>query len=53
MSEVDYSSYSRNSEPVEDKRTEQPRTIVKVERPQPKPDVQPQPVRAAAPSAVV
>ena len=53
MTAVDYSSYSRSSETVEIKRTEQPRTAVKVERPQPKPVVQPQPVRSAAPSSTV
>ena len=35
--------------PVEVKRTEQPRTAVKVEQPQSKPVVQPQSVRSAAP----
>ena len=51
MSEVDYSAYSRNSEVVEDKRAEQQRTAVKVERPQPKPVVQPQPTRSAVPAS--
>jgi hypothetical protein len=49
MSEVDYSSYSRNSETVEDKRAEQQRTAVKVEQAQPKPVVQPQPKKSALP----
>ncbi|MBO5345659.1 MAG: DEAD/DEAH box helicase family protein [Paludibacteraceae bacterium] len=51
MSEVDYSAYSRNSEVVEEKRAEQQRTAVKVERPQPKPVVQPQPTRSAVPAS--
>ena len=51
MSEVDYSSYSRSSEIVENKRTEQQRTAVKVERPQPKSDVQPQPTKLVKPVA--
>lgn len=49
MSEVDYSSYLSSNEPVEVKRTEQPRTAVKVEQPQSMPVVQPQSVRSAAP----
>ena len=51
MSEVDYSAYSRNSEVAEEKRAEQQRTAVKVERPQPKPVVQPQPTRSAVPAS--
>ena len=50
MSEVDYSSYSRNSETVENKHTEQIRMAVKEEQPQSKPIVQSQPVRSASPS---
>lgn len=49
MSEVDYSSYSSSNEPIEIKRTEQPRMVVKVERPQSKTVVQPQSVRSAVP----
>ena len=49
MTAVDYSSYSRNSEPVENKGAEQPRTAVKVERPQSKTVVQPQSVSSVAP----
>ena len=49
MSEVDYSSYSRNNEHVENKGAEQSRTAVKVERPQPKAVVQPQSVSSVAP----
>ena len=51
MTAVDYSSYSRNSEPVENKRAEQPKTAVKVEQHQSKPIVQPQPVRSAVPAS--
>ena len=50
MSEVDYSTYSKNSETTEDKRAEQQRTVIKVERPKSTPIVQPEPVRSAAPS---
>ena len=49
MSEVDYSLYSRNSEVVEVMRAEQQRTVVKMERPQSKPIVQPQSVKPAVP----
>ena len=49
MSEVDYSSYLSSNEHIEIKRTEQPRMVVKVERPQSKTVVQPQSVRSAVP----
>ena len=42
MSEVDYSAYSKNSEPTEKKHTEQQRTAVKVEQSQSRHIVQPQ-----------
>ena len=51
MNEVDYSSYSKNSEITEDKRTGQQRTAMKAERTQAKPVVQPEPARSAAPSS--
>ncbi|MBQ5663958.1 MAG: restriction endonuclease, partial [Bacteroidaceae bacterium] len=51
MTAVDYSSYSMSSEVVDGKRAEQQRTAVKVERPQPKPVVQPQPTRLAVPAS--
>lgn len=50
MSEVDYSAYSKSNEVVEDKRKEQQRTAIKVERPKSTSYVQPEPVRPAAPS---
>ena len=50
MNEVDYSLYSKNSEIIEDKRTEQQRTAMKAERTQAKPVVQPEPARSASPS---
>lgn len=50
MSEVDYSAYSKSNEVVEDKRKEQQRTAIKVERPKSTSFVQPEPVRPAAPS---
>ncbi len=50
MSEVDYSAYSRSSETTEDKRTEQQRTAVKVERSKSTPIVQLEPARSDAPS---
>ena len=51
MSEVDYSAYSRSRETTEDKRAEQQRTAIKVERPKSTPIVQPEPARSAAPSS--
>ena len=51
MNEVDYISYSKNSEITEDKRAEQQRTAIKVEQAQSSPVVQPQPARSAAPSS--
>ena len=48
MNEVDYSSYSKNSEITEDKRTEQQRTAIKVEQPQSTPAIQPQTAKAIA-----
>lgn len=51
MNEVDYSSYSKNREITEDKRTGQQRTAMKAERTQAKPVVQPEPARSAAPSS--
>ena len=51
MSEVDYSTYSRSREAVENKHTGQQRTAVKAERTQSTPIVQPQPARSAAPSS--
>lgn len=53
MSEVDYSVYSRSSEIVEDKRTEQQRTAIKVERPKSMPVVQPEPARSVSPSTPI
>ena len=50
MSEVDYSVYSRSSETTEDKRAEQQRTAIKVERPKSTSIVQPEPARPVAPS---
>ena len=50
MNEVDYSSYSKNSEITEDKRKEQQRIAMKAERTQAKPVVQPEPARSASPS---
>ena len=50
MSEVDYSVYSRSSETTEDKRAEQQRTAIKVERPKSTCIVQLEPARSAAPS---
>ena len=50
MSEVDYSAYSRSSEVVEDKRIEQRRTVIKLERPKSTSIVQPEPARSASPS---
>ena len=49
MNEVDYSVYSRSRETTEDKRAEQQRTAVKVEKPKSTSIVQPQSVRSAAP----
>ena len=51
MNEVDYSSYSKNSEITEDKRAEQQRTAIKVEQTQSRSVVQPQSARSAAPSS--
>ena len=51
MNEVDYSSYSRSSEAVENKHTGQQRTAVKAEQTQSTPIVQPQTARSAAPSS--
>ena len=45
MTAIDYSAYSRSNEPVEDKRTEQPRIAVTVEQSQPTPIIQPQPTK--------
>lgn len=50
MSEVDYSSYSRSSETIEERSTEQQRTTIKVERPKSTCIVQSEPARSAAPS---
>ena len=50
MSEVDYSAYSMSSEVVEDKRIEQRRTVIKVEKPKSTRIVQPEPARSAASS---
>ncbi len=47
MSEIDYSAYSRSSVIVEDKRTEQQRTAIKVEQTQSRPVVQPQSAKVA------
>ena len=51
MNEVDYSSYSRRSEAVENKHTGQQRTAVKAEQTQSTPIVQPQTASSAAPSS--
>ena len=51
MSEVDYSTYSRSREAVENKHTGLQRTAVKAEQTQSTPIVQPQPARSAAPSS--
>ena len=48
MMTIDYGSYSRSSEIVEDKCAEQQRTAVKAEQPQHKPVVQPQTAKATA-----
>ena len=48
MSEVDYSSYSRSSETIEERSTEQQRTTIKVERPKSTPIVQPELAKATA-----
>ena len=50
MNEVDYSAYSMSSEVVEDKRIEQRRTVIKVEKPKSTRIVQPEPARPVAPS---
>ena len=50
MNEVDYSSYSKNSEITEDKRTGQQRTAIKVERLKSTSIVQPEPAKPIAPS---
>ena len=50
MSEVDYSAYSKSSEIVEEKRVEQQRTAIKVERPKSMSAVQPETARPVAPS---
>ncbi|MBQ5714616.1 MAG: DEAD/DEAH box helicase family protein [Bacteroidaceae bacterium] len=52
MTAIDYSAYSRSNEPVEDKRTEQPRIAVKVEQTQPAPIIQPQPTKTTATESV-
>ena len=49
MSEVDYSAYSRSSDAVENERTGQQRTAIKVERPKSTPIVQPESARSATP----
>ena len=48
MSEIDYSAYSMSSETTEDKRAEQQRTAVKVEKPKSTCIVQPQPAKSTA-----
>ncbi len=53
MSEVDYSAYSMSSEVVEDKRIEQRRTVIKVEKPKSTRIVQPEPARSAASSTPI
>ena len=50
MNEIDYSSYSRSSETVEDKCTEQQRTAIKVEQSQTRHIVQPRLARSVTPS---
>jgi hypothetical protein len=52
MTDVDYSAYTRSSEPVDNKRTEQQRTAVKVEQPQSIPIVQPKLVKNTPVEAV-
>ncbi|MBQ2001888.1 MAG: GIY-YIG nuclease family protein [Bacteroidaceae bacterium] len=52
MTAIDYSAYSRSNEPVEDKRTEQPRIAVKVEQTQPAPIIQPQPTKTTVAESV-
>ena len=52
MTAIDYSAYSRSNEPVEDKRTEQPRIAVKVEQTQPTPIIQPQPTKTTVAESV-
>ena len=52
MTAIDYSAYSKSNEPVEDKRTEQPRIAVKVEQTQPTPIIQPQPTKTTATESV-
>ena len=52
MTAIDYSAYSRSNEPVEDKRTEQPRIAAKVEQTQPTPIIQPQPTKTTVAESV-
>ncbi|MBO5887862.1 MAG: GIY-YIG nuclease family protein [Bacteroidaceae bacterium] len=52
MTAIDYSAYSRSNEPVENKRTEQPRIAVKVEQTQPAPIIQPQPTKTTVAESV-
>ena len=52
MTAIDYSAYSRSNEPVEDKRTEQPRIAAKAEQSQPAPIIQPQPTKTTVAESV-